>query len=84
MCLGIPGQILEIPDVASPMAIVLLSGARRTVDISLIQEDQPAPGKWVLVHAGLALSMVSEQEALDSLALLKEMADAYAADMAPQ
>lgn len=77
MCLGIPGRILEIPDSASPVARVLLSGATRTVDISLVREEQPGPGDWVLVHAGFALTVVSEQEALDSLALLKEMADAY-------
>ncbi len=77
MCLGIPGQILEMPDEGPSVAIVLVSGVKRTVDISIVQDEQPAPGAWVLVHAGFALSMISEQEALDTIALLTEMAAAY-------
>ncbi len=77
MCLGIPGQILEMPDEGQPVAIVLVSGVKRTVDISIVQDEQPVPGAWVLVHAGFALSVISEQEAQDTIALLTEMADAY-------
>lgn len=77
MCLGIPGQILKMPDEGQPVAIVLVSGVKRTVDISIVQDEQPAPGMWVLVHAGFALSVISEQEAQDTIALLTEMADAY-------
>ncbi|HKV84316.1 MAG TPA: HypC/HybG/HupF family hydrogenase formation chaperone [Ktedonobacterales bacterium] len=77
MCLGIPGQIIEITDAAARMAAVRVSGARRMVDLSLLDEDAVAPGDWVLVHAGLALSAIPEREALETLALLREMSEAF-------
>lgn len=78
MCLGIPGQILDIADGDAPLATVLVSGAKWKVDLSIILDEGPAPGAWVVVDAGLALSMLSEQEALETLALLDELAEAYA------
>ncbi|HEX8035600.1 MAG TPA: HypC/HybG/HupF family hydrogenase formation chaperone [Ktedonobacterales bacterium] len=77
MCLGIPGQVLEGPDAATHMAAVRVSGARRRVDVSLLDDALVEPGEWVLVHAGLAVSKISEGEALETLALLKEMSDAF-------
>lgn len=81
MCLGIPGKVLEVTDVSLRLASVNVSGARRTVDISVVDEEGIAPGDWVLVHAGFALSKISETEALEILALLREMSDAYLAGM---
>jgi len=77
MCLGIPGQVLEVTDAALHMAAVRVSGARRTVDISLVEDEGVAPGEWVLVHAGLALTKMPEQEALEILALQQEVSDAF-------
>lgn len=77
MCLGIPGQILEVAGMPENMAAVRVSGARRTVDVSLLDDDGVAPGDWVLVHAGLALSKISAAEAQDTLALLQEMSEAF-------
>ena len=78
MCLGIPGQILEVTDEASHTAAVMVSGARRPVNIALVDAGGVAPGDWVLVHAGFALSKIDEQEARETLALLQEVSDAYA------
>jgi hydrogenase expression/formation protein HypC len=77
MCLGIPGQVIEITDAVARMAAVRVSGARRAVDLSLLDEGAIAPGDWVLVHAGLALSAIPEREALETLALLREMSEAF-------
>ena len=77
MCLGIPGKILEIIDESSGMAAVMVSGARRKVSISLLEEEGVAPDDWVLVHAGFALSKINEQEALDMLALFEEMSTVF-------
>lgn len=77
MCLGIPGQVLEVANAATHMAAVQVSGARRLVDISVMDDESIVPGEWVLVHAGLALSKISEQEARETLALLQEMSDAF-------
>jgi hydrogenase expression/formation protein HypC len=85
MCLGIPGQVLELLAPEQHRAAVIVSGARRTVDISLVEEEGLAPGEWVLVHAGLALSKIAEREAqeTETLALLQEMSDAYLLGVAP-
>jgi hydrogenase expression/formation protein HypC len=77
MCLGIPGQVLEVTDASAHTAAIHVSGARRTVDISLVQDEGIAPGDWVLVHAGLALSKIPAQEAQETLALLQEMSEAF-------
>ncbi len=77
MCLGIPGQVLEVTNAATHMAIVRVSGAQRNVDISLVDDESVTPGEWVMVHAGLALNKIPEQEALETLALLQEMSDAF-------
>ncbi|MBF6590843.1 MAG: HypC/HybG/HupF family hydrogenase formation chaperone [Ktedonobacterales bacterium] len=67
-------------DTAAHMAAIRISGARRTVDISLVDDEGIAPGEWVLVHADLALSKMAEREALETLALLREMSDAFLGD----
>lgn len=81
MCLGIPGQIIEVTDEATDTAAVMLSGTRRNVNVAMVHADGIAPGDWVLVHAGFALSTLDEREALDMLEMLREMSDAYMADV---
>ena len=84
MCLGIPGQIEEIIDASTNMAMVNVSGVRRAVNIAfIIGKDRSAAacvGDWVLVHVGFAMIRVDEQEAAATLAILKEM-DEYHSDM---
>ena len=78
MCLGIPGQILEISDAAQQLAIVEVSGVRRQVNIAcVIDEDHPVErcvGDWVLVHVGFAMNRIDPEEAQITLDLLAEMA----------
>lgn len=78
MCLGIPGQVVAEPDETTGLATVLVSGAERRVNLSLVQPDGIAPGDWVVVHAGFALSKLSEQEAWEALQVLQELSAAYA------
>ena len=53
MCLGIPGQIVEIVDAAKKLAKVDVSGVKRQVNIAcIVSEDHPVAsclGDWVLV-----------------------------------
>ena len=77
MCLGIPGQIIEIIDDANDIARVDVSGVRRNVSVALVQSDGIAAGDWVLVHVGFAMSKIDEVEAQETLRLLKEMGAAY-------
>jgi len=83
MCLGIPGQILEISDVEQKLAIVDIGGVRRPVNIAcIVDEDHPVEdciGNWVLVHVGFAMNRIDPEEAQLTLDLLEEMAEVHAA-----
>lgn len=80
MCLGIPGQIVGITDVNQKLALVNVGGVKRQVNIAcIVDEDHPAEscvGDWVLIHVGFAMNRIDEQEAAETLQLLKEIADA--------
>jgi len=79
MCLGIPGQIIEIIDADNLMAKVNVSGVKRPVNIACIVNQQHPPesciGDWVLVHVGFAMSKIDEEEARKTLALLTELGE---------
>ena len=77
MCLGIPGQIVEIVDEANQIARVDVSGVRRNVSVALVHADGIAPGDWVLIHVGFAMSKIDEREAQLTLDLLRQMGEAY-------
>lgn len=82
MCLGIPGQIIEVTDARENVAIVDVGGVRRAVNIAfVVDEDRPAAacvGDWVLVHVGFAMSRLDEAEAARTLALLRALGEAQA------
>lgn len=77
MCLGIPGQVLEVLNDGADLAKVDVSGVRRKVNIGLLEQQQVSPGDWVLIHVGFALSKIDEDEAEATLELLKGMGQAY-------
>ena len=77
MCLGIPGQVIEIVDRDAGRAMVDISGVRREVSIALVDEPT-APveiGDWVLIHVGFALARIDEEDARETLALLERGAE---------
>ena len=78
MCLGIPGQIIEITDFAKKLATVIISGVKREVNIAcIVDEEHPVEscvGEWVLVHVGFAMNRLDQAEAAETLKLLQEVA----------
>jgi hydrogenase expression/formation protein HypC len=52
---------------------------RRRVDLGLLQDDRPAPGDWVLIHVGFAMSKISEEDALDQMRTLRMLGENEAA-----
>jgi len=62
MCLAYPVQLMTVDPAGSATADV--SGTRRTI-VLLALTDPVAPGDWVLVHAGIALARITEEEATD-------------------
>ena len=75
MCLAIPGQIVEVVDESNQLARVDIAGVRRTVNIGLF--DGVAPGDWVLIHVGFAISVIDEDEARATRELLEAMGAEY-------
>ena len=69
MCLAIPGKIISIEtqDESSfmgPFAMVDFQGSQTEVCLTMTPEARS--GDWVLVHAGFALNLLDESEALET------------------
>ena len=71
MCLGIPAKVVEIDD--SQMGKVDYLGTKVRANLSLL--DDPKIGDWVILHAGFAISRLDEEEAAETLQLLKEITE---------
>ena len=80
MCLGIPGQIVEITDPLHKLAKVDVAGVRREINIAcIVDEDHPVDkcvGDWVLIHVGFAMGRIDEVEARRTMDLLLELGEA--------
>ncbi len=70
VCLGIPGKIIEIE---KNVAKVDVGGVSR--DISLDLCPDVSVGEYVLIHTGFAIQKVDEEEAKETLDLLRQMAE---------
>ena len=75
MCLAIPAKIESID---GSQANVEVGGVGRTISIYLTPEAKV--GDYVYIHTGFAISIVDEAEALESLRLLRELAETYPVD----
>ena len=82
MCLGIPGEIVELMDDRPDLAKVDVSGVKRAINIGLLENEKLEPGDWVLIHVGFALSKIDEDEAKAALDFLEGIGQAYADELA--
>lgn len=71
MCLAIPAKVTEID--ADNLATVDILGVTRTISLDLT--PQATEGDYVLVHAGFAIEVVSEEHAQETLDLIREFPD---------
>jgi len=70
MCLGIPAKVINIDE--SKLGKVDYLGTRVKTNFSLLEDINI--GDWVIVHAGFAISKLDEEEAKETLSLLREIA----------
>jgi len=70
MCLGIPAKVIEIDD--SSQGKIDYLGTKVKTNFALI--DDVKIGDWVIVHAGFAITKLNEEEAQETLAMLREIA----------
>lgn len=69
MCLAIPMRLRERTELDG---VAELDGVERQVSLMLLPEAEV--GDYVLIHAGYAIGRVDEEEALATIAVLREAA----------
>lgn len=77
MCLGIPGQVVEMTDPEQYLARVAVNGVQRVISVRLLADQGLEDGDWVLVHVGFAMSRIDEIEAQLTLDQVKKMGADY-------
>lgn len=76
MCLAIPGKIVSIdtqPDHLLASGKVDFGGIKKVINFAMVPEAKL--GDYVLVHVGLAISIVDEEEAKRTLSFLEGMGE---------
>jgi hydrogenase expression/formation protein HypC len=74
MCLGIPGKIIDIYETNGlSMGKIDFGGVTREVCLAYVPEAKV--GDYAIIHVGFALNLLSEQEAQETLDLLKQMVE---------
>ncbi len=71
MCLALPMRVISVDGV---IATITAEGLEQRASLALVPEAKP--GDYVLVHAGYAISVLSEDEAAETFMLLAELAAA--------
>lgn len=75
MCLAIPAQVVELQE--QGMARVRVGESQTYLTASMLLLPEPAKvGDYVIVHAGFALHSLTPEQAQESLAALREVAEA--------
>lgn len=70
VCLAIPGKIVEIDNDKEHAIVDYGDGTKRKANITLVDAKI---GEYILVHAGFAIEVLNEKEALETLDLFREM-----------
>lgn len=76
MCLAIPGKLLSIDvelDEVFRQGKVSFGGILKDVNLTMLPEAKV--GDFVLVHVGVAISIVDEEEALQTFEYLRQMGE---------
>lgn len=68
MCLAVPGQVIQVDGKSGKVDFL---GVQRQVQLDLVPEA--VAGDWVLVHAGFAIHRIDEEEARETLAMLRKL-----------
>ena len=77
MCLGIPGQIVDIADADKHCGRVEIAGSTRHVYLGLLAPEAVQIGTWVLVNAGLAIHLLQADEASQLLHFMQALDQQY-------
>ena len=75
MCLAIPGKIVKIE---GDQAEIDFGGAMKSANVAMVDAKV---GMWAVVHAGFAIELMDEEEALETLKLWNEFVDSGTAEI---
>jgi hydrogenase expression/formation protein HypC len=73
MCLGVPGKVIDIYDDPLGIAMGKVSFSGIVKEVCLAYTPAAQAGQYVVVHAGFAISLVDEQEAMEVFKMLEQM-----------
>lgn len=68
MCVGLSAKVVKISD---GTALVDAMGARREVSAQLLEDLEP--GDYVMVHAGVAIARITDEDDEETKSLLDEL-----------
>jgi len=74
MCLGIPGKIVDVYT-ANDLTMGKIDFGGVVREACLVYIPDAKVGDYTLVHVGFALNLISEQEAQETLELLREISE---------
>ncbi len=69
MCVGLSAKVVRIQD---GMALVDASGARREISVQLM--DDVEPGDYVMVHAGIAIAKITDEDERETDEIMEALA----------
>ena len=72
MCIAFPGKIISIDE--NNQAVIDVEGTRREASLDLMDEDVSV-GEYIICHAGFAIHKVDEEQALEQIAMLRQLLD---------
>ena len=70
MCLSVPAKVISIKE---EMAEVSIGGTIYTASLQLVEDVNI--GDYVLLHTGFAIQKISEEDAEETIKLLREIAE---------
>lgn len=76
MCLGVPSKVVSIDEGHFTGEVDVMGNIKK---VSMILVPGAQVGDWVLIHAGQAISVISDEEADASLAVWEELIHGYQA-----
>jgi hydrogenase expression/formation protein HypC len=76
MCLAVPGRVIECVD---EEALIDLQGSR--IRVSTLLTPHVAVGDWVLAHAGFAIALIDEEQALETWGWLRTISEDSPAEL---
>jgi hydrogenase expression/formation protein HypC len=68
MCLAIPAEVVTVE---GNKGTVDFGGLLQEINLELVEDVKP--GDYVLIHVGFAIEKLSKEDALETLAIFKEL-----------